>query len=745
MQIKTQVIALLGTLAGAFAIFYWKFGHLDIFIDTAFFFTNGLILLLIGFFVIERHFTKPKDVLVNTIVALIALVSVGDQHYTLMWRILVVYSLHLLILSTIETLLRGRLGDTGPKGRFRRVLWKYCTVMGQARVVFSMVFFYGLIEISRAFPLDSQYLWFVFFWAFILVWEPLGIGQKIESLMALFGSREEQTKLGTIIRAKSPDIVFCELSENVRVRTNDVVRVVLKDRKSKDLFGLVLKVFYLDRMNWANIRILSDLHANQGSLYSKSGEVIAITESELVGLESTLETSVIYQDRCQIVGTVDVNSRINQIKMEITNSEMELSTGRVVYVEHRGKRIFYQINSGVTEEELLEESNRFGFVAAYANQLGIWNDDDLSFVRFDWVPPLNSVVFLYDQNPNMVEVKKRIGDRKFLVGFIPHSDFPVLADIDVLVPHHYSVLGITGCGKTTFEMDLIKKKLACDIKVLCFDITGDYAATFKELQLEYGFFFERGDIENLRPKITELEDERSKFVNQQDRPVMISNEHTIQETISRCVEKMYSSDTCLHIVEIEELANTTDIHDLFHRTLSSLFEYQKGLDDRALISIVFEEAHTIVPERSSATFARQESDKMVNRIAQISLQGRKYGIGFSIITQRTANVAKTILNQCNTVFAFTCYDKTAMDFLANYYGDEYARILPNLGQYQVLAAGKAINSQLPVIAQIPIKTGNDLINVMDARRKLRDASVSEQVDTAEDTPLPPSADDDLPF
>ena len=70
------------------------------------------------------------------------------------------------------------------------------------------------------------------------------------------------------------------------------------------------------------------------------------------------------------------------------------------------------------------------------------------------------------------------------------------------------------------------------------------------------------------------------------------------------------------------------------------------------VCIVLEEAHTIVPEWNFLGVDDKRSSSVVNSIAQIALQGRKYGVGFIVIAQRTANVSKTVLTQCNSVVAF---------------------------------------------------------------------------------------------
>lgn len=91
----------------------------------------------------------------------------------------------------------------------------------------------------------------------------------------------------------------------------------------------------------------------------------------------------------------------------------------------------------------------------------------------------------------------------------------------------------------------------------------------------------------------------------------------------------------------------------------------------------------------------------VNSIAQIALQGRKYNIGFIVIAQRTANVSKTVLTQCNSVIVFQELDRTTSDFLANYMGKSFVDILPTLKSRTAIAMGKAFRSNSPMIFEVP--------------------------------------------
>src|SRR5205085_12670186 len=64
-------------------------------------------------------------------------------------------------------------------------------------------------------------------------------------------------------------------------------------------------------------------------------------------------------------------------------------------------------------------------------------------------------------------------------------------------------------------------------------------------------------------------------------------------------------------------------------------------DESAVLCLVLEEAHSLVPEWNSAT--NEAERQSVNGTARAVLQGRKYGYGCLLITQRTASVTKSIL------------------------------------------------------------------------------------------------------
>ena len=72
------------------------------------------------------------------------------------------------------------------------------------------------------------------------------------------------------------------------------------------------------------------------------------------------------------------------------------------------------------------------------------------------------------------------------------------------------------------------------------------------------------------------------------------------------------------------------------------------LEQRHPIALFCDEAHLYIPERASANSPDEISVGIFERIAK---EGRKYGVGLVVISQRPAEVNRTVLSQCNNVIA----------------------------------------------------------------------------------------------
>jgi hypothetical protein len=117
------------------------------------------------------------------------------------------------------------------------------------------------------------------------------------------------------------------------------------------------------------------------------------------------------------------------------------------------------------------------------------------------------------------------------------------------------------------------------------------------------------------------------------------------------------------------------------------------------------------------------------------------------VTQRTANVTKSILNQCNTIFGMRVYDATGMGFPENYVGPAYAPLLATLRDRQAVVFGRASSCNAPLIVDL-----NHTDSFLDGFWKSRSAAVprtefiARQSALTDPNPADDGADDaEIPF
>jgi hypothetical protein len=80
------------------------------------------------------------------------------------------------------------------------------------------------------------------------------------------------------------------------------------------------------------------------------------------------------------------------------------------------------------------------------------------------------------------------------------------------------------------------------------------------------------------------------------------------------------------------------------RTLFSLKVWQKTEErEKDPVLLVCEEAHRYVPNRGEAQY--EAAQEAIRRIAK---EGRKYGVGLLLVSQRPSEVEDTVLSQCNS-------------------------------------------------------------------------------------------------
>ena len=287
------------------------------------------------------------------------------------------------------------------------------------------------------------------------------------------------------------------------------------------------------------------------------------------------------------------------------------------------------------------------------------------------------------------------------LGLLFGHDIKVEVDINSMVQKHVSILAKTGGGKSFLCGDLIEELMKHDVTIMVIDPHGEYGSMrekgsvqrssrdFKVTPRDFKSY-----IQEFAPDITvntQAKPLKFTLANIEARDLLgltnIKNGKTylnpLRKAIDsvRSVKKDYSLKDIIKVLEADDegqnnaLINELDyleevkifapqgtkIDDLVvkgkmtiinlkgtppdiaelivNRIGTALFELRK-VGKIPPMMLVVEEAHNYCPQQGVAA-----STKIFRTIAA---EGRKFGLGLTIISQRAAKIDKSVLSQCNT-------------------------------------------------------------------------------------------------
>lgn len=650
-------------------------------------FYSGLFMLLFSILFIEPYYSSPKNVITNVTPLLLVYLSVKESFTDeRVWAISIGIILFLLLLSIISLALSNQnISPDAWQNTASNWLKNLVVIVGQGKVIYSFVFIsiLFLYKIEVVTEMSETYLLvMVGLWGGTLLINT----KSIHSNFFYSKKRTNTDALGEIFGVQSKKIFLIKLFEDRKsIRKFDVVkfRYSMQDSDEYVISGIVFDTYLLNQEKWAKVL---QLGIDEKSIPEYDKNIIyKITdkaEREKLNTDLNIEN---------FVGVVVEKSTISAIKFEYSKKVDDLQEGDLLELRVGGKRLFYQVISGTTEFEKLENKNETGLIEGEAIQLGEWHNESLSFRKFGWVPAINTPIFKADTSNIEVPVFEY---PEFQLGVIPNTQLPSVINLNEAVSHHLALLGVTGSGKSFLAREIIEALLT-DTNVICVDFTGEY----------------KKDLQPLNPvsliKVEGLEELEKKFAEKHQQALAkkpkeeLTLRKQIQEKLDEYVKGFLEGDQNLGLFELPALSNTSFILEFTQYFIESVFNYAKG-HEKTKICLVLEEAHTIVPE---TTFLGDLGDygstkALVNKMSQIALQGRKYGVGLLVIAQRTANVSKTVLTQCNSIICFQAFDETSFTFLGNYIGRDLVQALPNLKKYHAVVTGKAVRSNIPMIVNL---------------------------------------------
>lgn len=111
---------------------------------------------------------------------------------------------------------------------------------------------------------------------------------------------------------------------------------------------------------------------------------------------------------------------------------------------------------------------------------------------------------------------------------------------------------------------------------------------------------------------------------------------------------------------------------------------------RTPISILCDEAHLYLPVRQDADAVERQALAAFERIAK---EGRKYGVSIVVVSQRPADISRTILSQCNNFIALRLVNETDQGVIKRLVPDQMSELtsmLPLLDVGEALILGDAV-------------------------------------------------------
>lgn len=348
------------------------------------------------------------------------------------------------------------------------------------------------------------------------------------------------------------------------------------------------------------------------------------------------------------------------------------------------------------------------------------------------------------------------------------DNIPVFLDMNKMISKHVAVLARTGAGKSYCLSVLLEEVMQKNVPIVVIDPHGEYASLKKPTEEKNKL--ERFGIEafGFGKRVVEFSPDIEK--NPEALPLKLTNENlTGRELMHMLPAKLSNSQIGLLYTALKDIHRSADFDDLLVNlqmeehgakwAVINLIEYMKKLDifskkytalndlvragrcsvinlrgvptelqeivvyklssdlfnarkkgEIPPFFLVVEEAHNFCPERS---FGEAKSSRILR---QIVAEGRKFGLGMAVVTQRPARVEKTVLSQCNTQVILKVTNPNDLKAISNSVEgitSETEKEIRNLHIGKAMLVGVV---DLPLFVEVRpkmTKHGGEAINIID--------------------------------
>lgn len=190
------------------------------------------------------------------------------------------------------------------------------------------------------------------------------------------------------------------------------------------------------------------------------------------------------------------------------------------------------------------------------------------------------------------------------------------------------------------------------------------------------------------------------------------NASTLAEILSQFLNVDGDDNACLKIIDISGLPNEV-AGPLAGAIARLLFQYKlhQSREERELDPVLFvcEEAHRYVPNRGDAQY--EVAQTAIRRIAR---EGRKYGLGLMLVSQRPSDIEDTVISQCNSWIVLRLANSSDQEHVSRILPDSLtgmSKVLSSLPRQEALFLGEA--AAIPARIRLRTLTREQLPNSND--------------------------------
>jgi uncharacterized protein len=672
-------------------------------------FYSGAAALILGSLLMTPFFTSPANAISYLIAALIAVfafdVPSTALNHTLPQQWVFAFCFVMLVICALNIIFKDS------KKRFLHNVAEVGRILadnlGSPRFVYAVLIVYALWEYHRESPTE---LFFVGIAGLVISSQPIEtFGKVVLRIRDVWRPSTAPMVVGYMVAHQTPNLLL--FRQDGAQTISPGLCLLISEKNFPFMMGMALGYFGQDEegvlLRALVIHVPAQHHFRLGELskHMPEGSVGILAQPEIKLFQDDV---YLLKNHESFIGIVAPETSTERLYFEVIQDK-DIEQGRLVETFVGENRVLYQVLDGLTKEEIIQQKNTYGFARGEAAQIGVWDEERRKFKPCNWIPRINAPVFL--------KSIEKPSDNPEAVGYLPSTNYEVgIKNLDELVTHNTAILGILGVGKSMLAIELVERMIQHGIKVVCIDLTNQYETELSD------FYDATHEAECL--KAIQVAGEQDRDIPA-DNPQKGGSIQHLMEAIYNDLEQFLKSDNphnlkiynpaALSATKQEQEPKSFKVGNDWHRSAAlwqvtpteithiiseaTLKIAQKcGMTDKARVCLVYEEAHSLIPEWNSVAV---EGDKAAtNGTARAILQGRKYGLGCLLITQRTANVTKTILNQCNTVFAMRTFDDTGKEFLSNYLGKEYALKLPSLNERYAVFFGRASSCENPVMIRL---------------------------------------------